>query len=33
LKPGAGTQTMAEIEEDASEFHPRMLANGQVFRF
>lgn len=33
LKPGAGTQTMAEIEQDASEFQPRMLANGQVFRF
>ncbi len=33
LKPGAGTQTMAEIEEDASKFCPRMLANGQVFRF
>ena len=33
LKPGAVTQTMAEIEEDASQFNPRMLANGQVFRF
>lgn len=33
LKPGAVTQTMAEIEEDASQFSPRMLANGQVFRF
>lgn len=33
LKPGAVTQTMAEIEEDASKFNPRMLANGQVFRF
>ena len=33
LKPGAVTQTMAEIEEDASRFCPRMLANGQVFRF
>lgn len=33
LKPGAVTQTMAEIEEDASKFCPRMLANGQVFRF
>lgn len=33
LKPGAVTQTMAEIEEDASAFGPRMLANGQVFRF
>ena len=32
LKPGAVTQTMAEIEEDASQFNPRMLANGQVFR-
>ena len=33
LKPGAVTQTMAEIEENASNFSPRMLANGQVFRF
>ena len=33
LKPGAVTQTMAEIEQDASQFSPRMLANGQVFRF
>jgi ribonuclease BN (tRNA processing enzyme) len=33
LKPGAVTQTMAEIQEDASRFGPRMLANGQVFRF
>ncbi|NIO42104.1 MAG: MBL fold metallo-hydrolase [Burkholderiales bacterium] len=33
LKPGAGTQTMAEIEEGASKHSPRMLANGQVFRF
>ncbi len=33
LKPGAVTQTMAEVEEDASQFSPRMLANGQVFRF
>ena len=33
LKPGAVTQTMAEIEEDASKYCPRMLANGQVFRF
>ena len=33
LKPGAGTQTMAEVEEDAYDFSPRMLANGQVFRF
>lgn len=32
LKPGAVTQTMAEIEETASQFSPRMLANGQVFR-
>jgi ribonuclease BN (tRNA processing enzyme) len=33
LKPVAVTQTMAEIEEDASRFRPRMLAKGQVFRF
>jgi ribonuclease BN (tRNA processing enzyme) len=33
LKPGAGTQTMAEVEEDLAQFNPRMLANGQVFRF
>ncbi len=33
LKPGAGTQTMAEVEEDAAQYSPRMLANGQVFRF
>lgn len=33
LKPGAVTQTMAEIQEDALAFGPRMLANGQVFRF
>lgn len=33
LKPGAVTQTMAEIQEDASQYGPRMLANGQVFRF
>ncbi len=33
LKPGAGTQTMAEVEEGLAEFNPRMLANGQVFRF
>jgi cAMP phosphodiesterase len=33
LKPGAGTQTMAEVEEDLAHLNPRMLANGQVFRF
>jgi ribonuclease BN (tRNA processing enzyme) len=33
LKPGAGTQTMAEVEEDLAQYNPRMLANGQVFRF
>jgi Cft2 family RNA processing exonuclease len=33
LKPGAGTQTMAEVEECAADYNPRMLANGQVFRF
>lgn len=33
LKPVAVTQTMAEIEQDASRFRPRMLAKGQVFRF
>lgn len=33
LKPGEGAITMAEIEECAGAFNPRMLANGHVFRF
>ena len=32
LKPGEGAITMAEIEEYAEAFNPRMLANGHVFR-
>ncbi len=31
LKPGEIELTMQEIEEDAGEFRPRMLQNGQVF--
>lgn len=31
LKPGEIELTMQEIQEDASEFNPRMLQNGQVF--
>ena len=31
LKPGEIERTMQEIEEDASEYHPRMLQNGHVF--
>jgi ribonuclease BN (tRNA processing enzyme) len=31
LKPGEIELTMQEIEEDAGEFKPRMLQNGQVF--
>ncbi len=31
LKPGEIELTMQEIEEDAGEFNPRMLQNGQVF--
>ncbi|HEX4986907.1 MAG TPA: 3',5'-cyclic-nucleotide phosphodiesterase [Burkholderiales bacterium] len=33
LKPGAGTLTMQEVEECAGRFNPRMLSNGQVFKF
>ncbi len=32
LKPGEGAITMAEIEECAEAFNPRMLANGHVFK-
>ena len=32
LKPGEGAVTMAEIEECAEPFNPRMLANGHVFK-
>jgi ribonuclease BN (tRNA processing enzyme) len=33
LKPGAGTLTMQEVEECAERYSPRMLSNGQVFKF
>jgi len=33
LKPSAGTLTMQEVEECAERFNPRMLSNGQVFKF
>jgi len=33
LKPSAGTLTMQEVEEYAERFNPRMLSNGQVFKF
>jgi ribonuclease BN (tRNA processing enzyme) len=33
LKPGAGTLTMQEVEENAERYNPRMLSNGQVFKF
>ena len=33
LKPGAGTLTMQEVEECAESYNPRMLSNGQVFKF
>jgi ribonuclease BN (tRNA processing enzyme) len=33
LKPGAGTLTMQEVEECAEKYNPRMLSNGQVFKF
>jgi ribonuclease BN (tRNA processing enzyme) len=33
LKPGAGALTMQEVEECAERFNPRMLSNGQVFKF
>jgi len=32
LKPGEGAITMAEIEECAEPFNPRMLSNGHVFK-
>ncbi len=33
LKPGEGALTMAEVEECAGQYQPRMLANGHVFKF
>jgi ribonuclease BN (tRNA processing enzyme) len=33
LKPSAGALTMQEVEECAERFNPRMLSNGQVFKF
>jgi len=33
LKPGAATLTMQEVEECAERYSPRMLSNGQVFKF
>jgi len=33
LKPGEGALTMEEVEAVAGAFAPRMLSNGQVFRF
>ena len=33
LKPGEGALTMEEIEAVAGAYSPRMLANGQVFKF
>jgi ribonuclease BN (tRNA processing enzyme) len=33
LKPGAGPLTMQEVEECAEQYNPRMLSNGQVFKF
>jgi DNA primase len=33
LKPGEGALTMEEIESAAGAYSPRMLANGQVFKF
>lgn len=33
LKPGAGAATMQEVEECAERHNPRMLSNGQVFKF
>lgn len=33
LKPGEGALTMEEVEAVAGAYGPRMLANGQVFRF
>jgi hypothetical protein len=33
LKPGAGAVIMQEVEEFAERHNPRMLSNGQVFKF
>lgn len=33
LKPGEGALTMAEVEECAGAYNPRMLSNGHVFKF
>ena len=33
LKPGEGALTMEEVEAVAGAYSPRMLSNGQVFRF
>jgi ribonuclease BN (tRNA processing enzyme) len=33
LKPGEGALTMEEVEAVAGAYGPRMLSNGQVFRF
>jgi hypothetical protein len=33
LKPGEGALTMEEVEAVAGAYSPRMLANGQVFKF
>jgi ribonuclease BN (tRNA processing enzyme) len=33
LKPGEGALTMEEVERLAGAYSPRMLANGQVFKF
>jgi ribonuclease BN (tRNA processing enzyme) len=33
LKPGAGALTMEEVEAVAGAYGPRMLVNGQVFKF
>lgn len=33
LKPGEGALTMEEIERLAGAYRPRMLSNGQIFRF
>jgi Cft2 family RNA processing exonuclease len=33
LKPGEGALTMEEVKQMAGSFSPRMLSNGQVFKF
>jgi hypothetical protein len=33
LKPGDGALTMEEVEAVAGAYSPRMLSNGQVFKF